>query len=455
MVYISLVTSDTPANCTFKETRGQWKFMIGSLNSTNKIDCTNSFPVAHSIKLNLLFPNVATDQYGNIGTWTMIYNQGFEVVLLGRRYFAFQQFASGDIKSNCSRTNNGWVHDNLHGDVFPPKNWGCFKGEKFGHKHKNMRKEKLSSPVISSNDASAKLYQPDLKYIQKINEAQNLWQAEVYEEYKDMTIKDMLQRAGSTKISGNRVYPNENLSKYAQEEADMLPKSIDWRNIDGVNYISPIRNQGTCGSCYAFASMALLEANVRIESKNKLQPVFSTQDVVSCSEYSQGCDGGFPYLVAGKYAQDFGVIEEKDYPYVGNTTKCQRPNNVTKTYVSNYGYIGGFYGGCHETLMRIHLATKGPLAVSIMVYSDLQFYKSGIYIHTGLGYDPRDFNPWEVTNHVVLVVGYGEEAGVKYWVVKNSWGENWGEDGYFRIRRGTDEIAIESMAVYAEPYVNL
>lgn len=76
----------------------------------------------------------------------------------------------------------------------------------------------------------------------------------------------------------------------------MLPNSIDWRNIDGVNYISPIRNQGTCGSCYAFASMALLEANVRIESKNKLKPIFSTQDVVSCSEYSQGCDGGIIML---------------------------------------------------------------------------------------------------------------------------------------------------------------
>lgn len=69
-----------------------------------------------------------------------------------------------------------------------------------------MKKKKLSSPGISSNDAS-KLYQPDLKYIQKINDVQHLWKAEVYEEYKDMSIKDLLQRAGATKISGNRVHP--------------------------------------------------------------------------------------------------------------------------------------------------------------------------------------------------------------------------------------------------------
>ena len=63
------------------------------------------------------------------------------------------------------------------------------------------------------------------------------------------------------------------------------------------------------------------------------------------------------------------------------------------------------------------------------------------------------FNPFEVTNHAVLVVGYGEENDVKYWIVKNSWGTSWGEDGYFRIRRGTDELGIESLAVYAVPYL--
>lgn len=80
-----------------------------------------------------------------------------------------------------------------------------------------------------------------------------------------------------------------------------LPEQFDWRDRNGVNYISPVRNQESCGSCYAFGSMAMYEARLRIATNNTVQKVFSTQDVVSCSEYSQGCNGGFPYLVAGKF----------------------------------------------------------------------------------------------------------------------------------------------------------
>lgn len=79
-----------------------------------------------------------------------------------------------------------------------------------------------------------------------------------------------------------------------------LPDEFDWRDVNGVNYVSPVRNQQSCGSCYAFGSMAMLEARTRILTNNSRQPVFSTQDVVSCSEYAQGCEGGFPYLIAGE-----------------------------------------------------------------------------------------------------------------------------------------------------------
>ena len=74
--------------------------------------------------------------------------------------------------------------------------------------------------------------------------------------------------------------------------------------------MSPVRNQGSCGSCYAFSSMAMNEARLRIKTLNQQQKVFSTQDIVECAEYSQGCEGGFPYLISGKYAEDFGLVEE-------------------------------------------------------------------------------------------------------------------------------------------------
>lgn len=109
-----------------------------------------------------------------------------------------------------------------------------------------------------------------------------------------------------------------------------------------------------------------------------------------------------------------------------------------------------FSFSCNEDLMMDRLVNNGPIAVSFMVYNDFLHYKGGVYQHTGL---TSKFNPFEITNHVVLVVGYGfdSELGQKYWLVKNSWGTSWGEDGFFRIMKGVDECAIESIAVESFP----
>ena len=103
--------------------------------------------------------------------------------------------------------------------------------------------------------------------------------------------------------------------------------------------------------------------------------------------------------------------------------------------------------------MMLALYKNGPIAVSFEVYNDFIHYKSGIYQHTKFADELNRFNPFDLTNHVVLLVGYGQDpvSGLKYWVVENSWGERWGEDGFFRIIRGTDECGIESMAVEISP----
>lgn len=167
-----------------------------------------------------------------------------------------------------------------------------------------------------------------------------------------------------------------------------------------------------------------------------------------------GCEGGFPYLIAGKYAQDFGLVEEDCFPYTGTDSPCKLKEGCFRYYSSEYHYVGGFYGGCNEALMKLELVQRGPMAVAFEVYNDFLHYRQGVYHHTGLR-DP--FNPFELTNHAVLLVGYGTDAasGLDYWIVKNSWGTSWGEDGYFRIRRGTDECAIESIALAATPIPKL
>ena len=436
------VLADTPANCTYEEISGKWSFHIGPKGGDNTIDCS-SFSVQTEYTVQLSFPDVAVDESGNKGFWTLIYNQGFEVVIANQKFFAFSNYSmitKTTAVSHCDSTKNGWSHD------ISGKNWACYYGVKVPDNNKLGATSKIVN--FPSIDLEHKFVK-NLDFIEQINNSTKLWQATHYPELEGMTLRERLQRAGGVPKYGRFPFPpTAPASREVQLKASQLPRKFDWREVDGKNYVSPVRNQGGCGSCYAFSSMGMLEARYRLMTKNTKQPVFSPQDVVSCSEYAQGCEGGFPYLIAGKYAQDFGVVEETCYPYRGHDSTCQEGDNCLRYHSTNYYYVGGYYGACSEEGMRAELVQNGPMSVSFEVYSDFQHYRGGIYRHTGLG---DKFNPWEITNHAVLLVGYGEELGTKYWIVKNSWGENWGEKGYFRIMRGVDETSIESMAVAATP----
>ena len=433
------VLCDTPANCTYEDILGTWTFHIGPAGYDNTIDCSK-FDILRTLSVQLEFPDEVVDEYGNTGFWTLIYNQGFEVVVGDRKYFAFSNYTDVNktVTSYCQSTLNGWSHD-LWGH-----NWACYFGEKKASGH--IGKE---SHPLQEIDYSRK-YVENKAYIDEINSKQNMWYATHYPELTEMTLAERLRRAGGIPKSGTEFPSPAPVKPDIQMVADDLPDHFDWRNVNGVDYVSPIRNQGQCGSCYAFASMAMLESRLRIATNNSLQKVFSPQDVVSCSEYAQGCAGGFPYLIAGKYGEDFGVVEESCFPYLGHDSTCTEKSGCLRYYSTDYYYVGGFYGACNEPEMRVELVKNGPVAIGFEVYNDFFSYTGGIYHHTGL---EDKFNPWEVTNHAVLVVGYGEEKGVQYWIVKNSWGSDWGLDGYFMIRRGNDECGMESMAMAARPLI--
>ena len=438
------VLGDTPANCTYEDVEGKWVFHVGDTGYNNSLDCSQ-FQVKTDLIVELTFPDVALDEFGNQGFWTLIYNQGFEVVVGTRKYFAFSNFttdANKTVISRCSSTLNGWSHDLMS------RNWACYFGEKLTSTHISARREK-KAPALRL-DLDRKFVAND-DFISRINSAQSLWKAAHYPEMSEMTLGGLLRRAGG--VPKVRLSPQPRpapVTEQVRKAAEDLPGSFDWRDRDGVNYVSPVRNQGQCGSCYAFASMAMMESRLRILTNNTLQVVLSPQDVVGCSEYAQGCEGGFPYLIAGKYAQDFGTVEESCFPYIGQDSACNEHKNCLRYFSTDYYYVGGFYGACNELQMRLELVNNGPIAVGFEVYNDFFNYKHGIYNHTTL-FDK--FNPWEITNHAVLIVGYGSEGGVPFWIVKNSWGENWGEEGYFRILRGVDEVGIESMAMASTPLV--
>eukprot|EP01052_Picozoa_sp_SAG31_P019590 SAG31_NODE_1435_length_8356_cov_148.657503_2_plen_379_part_00 len=244
-----------------------------------------------------------------------------------------------------------------------------------------------------------------------------------------------------------------------------LPDSVDW---DLSGKVEMMRDQLTCGSCYAFASTSMLASRGRIAGTRELY--LSPQDMISCgsgkakpgmAKYGQGCDGGFGYLVS-KWAQDFTLASNECFPYESGLSDSAGPScskrctDTSKMYrATNIKYIGGYFGNCSEVGMMTELAKGGPIAVGITVPASFEAYRSGIYAETTieraarLAGDIKDAG-FEPTGHAVLVVGYGTENGTKYWRVKNSWGRHFGETGYFRVRRGTDEIAIESMAMSAD-----
>lgn len=434
------VLGDTPANCTYEEIRGQWTFFVGEGGHDRKIDCANFDQVKKSeYNITLEFPNVVTDQFGNKGFWTLIYNQGFEVFIHGRKFFAFSKY-EGTMKNStsfCDQTLTGWTHD-----VFG-RDWACYYG----------RKDKPTVPKIKVKSenalkfSSSRFYVRDDEMIKEINSRQSLWRAKHYPQYEQMTLNQLVRRAGGDPSSTFEYPEPAAASEEVKKLSAALPTAFDWRDVNGISYVAPVRSQGSCGSCYAFASVAMNEARIRIATNNSIQPILSPQDVVDCSQYSQGCMGGFPYLVGGKYSEDYGMVDESCVPYTGGETgACTTNGSCHRYYFTGYHYIGGYYGACNEESMMVALVNFGPIAVSLKVYPDLRSYDGGIYNHTGV---TSRFNPFQETDHVVTIVGYGidAESGTKYWIVKNSWGDGWGEDGYFRIRKGTNEVAIESIAV--------
>ncbi|CAG2104562.1 unnamed protein product [Medioppia subpectinata] len=444
--------SNQPNNCRTNFIRGVWEFSESARTAerTEVCDPKVGFKVANKFKVTLLYPNIATDEFGHNGTWTLVYNQGFEVIIHNRKYYSFSDYTQKGnvVTSICNRTTRqgpgGWSHDALG------HNWACYSGQRLTGPHA------VKTHTIDDVEAfSAGVFTQNPDVVDKINAVQSSWTAKHYPQFEGKSLKYMHHMHGG---------PNSRIFNYpspapvtpeVQAQADALPESFDWRNVSGVSYVTSVKDQGGCGSCYAFGSLGMIEGRLKLLSNNTESIDLSEQDVVSCSLYNQGCAGGFPYLTAGKYAQDYGVTLEANNPYKGSDSKCTTKAGAERIYTASYKYVGGYYGGCNEELMRISLVNDGPLAISFRygMFDDFVSYGSGIYTPTEVKHDNGKYNPFVEVNHSVLIVGYGKDAktGKKYWIVKNSWGASWGDHGYFQIERGVNSKGVESIAVEAIP----
>jgi len=242
-------------------------------------------------------------------------------------------------------------------------------------------------------------------------------------------------------------------SRHVEEEGAELPKQWDWRNVTGVSWLDKVIDQGECGSCYIVATTRMLSARHRIKQEQPGLEAFSISFPLMCSEYNQGCNGGYAFL-ASKWSHDVGLVPESCGGYSDELARVQQCINLQcdvnmlekRWRADNYHYVGGYYGGASEYAIMRELVTGGPLVASFEPKNDLMYYGGGIYKSI-----PNQRAEWEQVDHAVLLVGFGEESnGQKYWILQNSWGENWGEDGFIRIARGSDESGIESIVVSAD-----
>ncbi|OAY33730.1 cysteine proteinase COT44 [Manihot esculenta] len=233
------------------------------------------------------------------------------------------------------------------------------------------------------------------------------------EEYRAMFL-------GTKSDPKRRVIKAKNPSRrYAFKATDELPDSVDWRKEGAVN---PIKDQGSCGSCWAFSTIAAVEGINKIVTGELIS--LSEQELVDCDRtYDAGCNGGLMDNAFQFILKNGGIDTEQDYPYLAVDGTCD-PVKVNNKAVT----IDGFEDVIpfDEKALQKAVANQ-PVSVAIEASGmPLQFYQSGVFSgECGSALD-----------HGVAIVGYGtDETGMDYWIVRNSWGRDWGENGYIRIQR--------------------
>lgn len=228
--------------------------------------------------------------------------------------------------------------------------------------------------------------------------------------------------------------------------SEPLPKHVDWRE-KGV--VSGVKNQGRCGSCWTFSTTGAMESHHAIQFKNWRTSEMSEQQLLDCATDfdNHGCNGGLPSHAFEYIHSAGGLSKEFFYPYraesSGDNSKCQFDTSVKSKIGGKTVRSFNVTEGDEESLMRI-VATVGPVSVAFQVVEDFRLYKRGIYSSDNCKSGPMD------VNHAVLIVGYGVEpdVGRPYWIVKNSWSSEWGEEGYFKIARGKNMCGIATCASY-------
>ncbi|KAL2328063.1 hypothetical protein Fmac_021490 [Flemingia macrophylla] len=263
-----------------------------------------------------------------------------------------------------------------------------------------------------------RIFKENVKYIEAFNNAANKPYKLGINQFADLTNEEF--KAPRNRFNGHISSSTTRPTSFKYENVTAVPSTVDWRQKGAV---TPIKDQGSCGCCWAFSAVAATEGIHKLSTGKLIS--LSEQELVDCDTKGtdHGCEGGYMDGAFEFIIQNHGLNTEASYPYKGVDGKCNaKEEAIHAATITGYEDIPVN----NETALQKAVANQ-PVSVAIDASgSEFQFYKSGVF--TGSCGTELD--------HGVTAVGYGvSENGTKYWLVKNSWGTEWGEKGYIRMQR--------------------
>ncbi|KAL2609161.1 hypothetical protein R1flu_027734 [Riccia fluitans] len=268
-----------------------------------------------------------------------------------------------------------------------------------------------------------KVFKENLEYIDAHNKEESSYSLGL-NRFADLTNEEYRKTFLGTRLDREkralRRQQNPRKSRYENVDLKDLPTSIDWREKGAV---SPVKNQASCGSCWAFSAIASVEGINAIKTGTLIS--LSEQELVDCdTSYNEGCNGGLMDYAFEFIISNGGIDSDEDYPYKGYDGRCDaNKKNAHVVTIDSYEDVN-----FNDEDGLLKAAANQPISVAIEAAGkDFQLYSTGVF--TGVCGTDLD--------HGVAVVGYGTDNGKDYWIVRNSWGADWGENGYIRMVRGT------------------
>jgi len=264
------------------------------------------------------------------------------------------------------------------------------------------------------------------KYIIETN-LKNLSYKLAHNFYSGLSVDDFTEYMGFGNDKNNTIKKYDEYNKLSITE---LPKTVDWRTKGVVN---PVKNQGNCGSCWAFSTISSIESAVAIKTGNLY--VLSEQELVDCDNIrhggrNHGCNGGLMDSAFDWISKKEGVCTETNYPYISGVTKVSQSCNTSCVALKDSNVLSYIDITPNSDLAMMNALNLQPVSVSIQASTlDFQLYSSGVF--TGECGTELD--------HGVALVGYGSsDDNIDYYILRNSWGSSWGSDGYMYIGRGSE-----------------